>query len=151
MLPIQARVGWTKEWWESEINTDVSQNIIYILNSCNSYVCIMWNFHKYIIFQKLQTGYNFIILEMVHHIPQSSSITIRLFSVISRTLVGESYPSAQMQSVYFTAPADWAKYIFSFLEAVITFTKRQQNSKQQCVILNPSFQEKISWWYSYLL
>ncbi len=34
---------------------------------------------------------------------------MRLFSVISRTLVREgSYPSAEVQSVYSTAPADWA-------------------------------------------
>ena len=45
-------------------------------------------------------------------IPQSFSITgaftIRLFSVISRTLIGESYPSAEKQSVYSTAPTNWA-------------------------------------------
>ena len=35
-------------------------------------------------------------------------LTIRLFSVISRTLMGGSYPSAEVQSVYSTAPADWA-------------------------------------------
>ena len=49
------------------------------------------------------------------------SITIRLFSVISRTLVvvvvvgGGSYPSAEVQSVYSTAPADWASTISSIL------------------------------------
>ena len=38
------------------------------------------------------------------------NLTIRLFSVISRTLVGGGgYPSAEVQSVYSTAPADWAK------------------------------------------
>ena len=35
-------------------------------------------------------------------------LSIRLFSVISRTLFGGSYPSAEVQSVYSTAPADWA-------------------------------------------
>ena len=41
--------------------------------------------------------------------PQSSSITIRLFSVISKTLVGGgSYLSAKMQSEYSAAPVDWA-------------------------------------------
>ena len=37
-------------------------------------------------------------------------LTIRLFSVISRTLVewGGYYPSAEVQSVYSTASADWA-------------------------------------------
>ena len=37
------------------------------------------------------------------------NLTIRLFSVISRILVGGgSYPSAEKQFVYSTAPADWA-------------------------------------------
>ena len=35
----------------------------------------------------------------------------QIFNVISRTLVGGgSYPSAEKQSVYSTAPADWANY-----------------------------------------
>ena len=37
------------------------------------------------------------------------NLTLRLFSVISRTLVGESYPSAEMQLVYSMAPANRAK------------------------------------------
>ena len=36
------------------------------------------------------------------------NFTIRLFSVIYRTLIGRSYPSAEQQLVYSTAPADWA-------------------------------------------
>ena len=36
------------------------------------------------------------------------SSTIRLFNVIIRTFVGETYPSAEIQAVYFTVPADWA-------------------------------------------
>ena len=36
------------------------------------------------------------------------TLTIRLFRVISRTLVRESYRSVEMQSVFSTAPADWA-------------------------------------------
>ena len=39
------------------------------------------------------------------------NLTIRLFRVISRTLIGEvggSYPSAEKHLVYSTAPADWA-------------------------------------------
>ena len=37
------------------------------------------------------------------------NLTMRLLSVISRTLVREgSYPSAEVQSVYSTASADWA-------------------------------------------
>ena len=36
-------------------------------------------------------------------------LTIRLFSVIPRKPIESgSYPSAKMQSVYSTAPADWA-------------------------------------------
>ena len=45
-----------------------------------------------------------------HHSPKLQyywNLTIKLFSVISRTLVGGgSYPSAEMQSVYSTALAD---------------------------------------------
>ena len=37
------------------------------------------------------------------------SPTIRLLNVLSgHSLVGESYLSAEMQSVHYTAPADWA-------------------------------------------
>ena len=43
------------------------------------------------------------------------NLTIRLFSVITRTLVGGgggvSYPSAEVQAVHSTAVADWAKDI----------------------------------------
>ena len=39
------------------------------------------------------------------------NVIIRLFSVISRTLVGGGYPSAEKQSVYSTAPADWAIWV----------------------------------------
>ena len=48
-------------------------------------------------------------LEGVLHIPQSSRITIKLFSVIIRTHVGvgESYPFIEMQSVYSTDSANW--------------------------------------------
>ena len=38
-------------------------------------------------------------------------LTIRLFHVISRTLImGESYPSAEMQLVYPAAPAEWFEW-----------------------------------------
>ena len=44
------------------------------------------------------------------------SLTIRLFNVISKTLVGGwSYPSAEMQSVYSTVPSDWAGRFCFFL------------------------------------
>ena len=45
--------------------------------------------------------------------PQSPALlTIRLFSVISRTLVGGgSYPTAEKLSVYSTAPADWTRSV----------------------------------------
>ena len=36
-------------------------------------------------------------------------LTIRLFSIIYRTLVRGSYPSAEKQSMYCTAPADWTR------------------------------------------
>ena len=49
-------------------------------------------------------------------LPYYWSLTIRLFSIISRTLmvvaVG-SYPSAEMQTVYSTASADWPLFKWS--------------------------------------
>ena len=52
--------------------------------------------------------------EGVLSIPQSYSITgtlpsYCLVSYPGHSLVGWSYPSAEMQSVYSTAPADWAR------------------------------------------
>ena len=42
-------------------------------------------------------------------------LTIRLFNVLSRTLVGVgSYPSAEIKSVYFTAPANWVSRLTDF-------------------------------------
>ena len=38
---------------------------------------------------------------------QAWSLTIRLFRVMSGTLGGRSYPSAEIHSVYYTAPTDW--------------------------------------------
>ena len=41
--------------------------------------------------------------------PQDRNLTIRWFNFISRILIGVgSYPSGEMQSVYSTAPANWA-------------------------------------------
>ena len=39
-------------------------------------------------------------------VPHYWSLTTRLFSVISRTLLRGSYPNVEMQSVYSTAQAD---------------------------------------------
>ena len=52
--------------------------------------------------------------EEVLCISQSSSITEAspsncFVSYIQDTRLGESYPSAEMQSVYSAAPSDWAK------------------------------------------
>ena len=38
------------------------------------------------------------------------NLTIRLFSVISRNSFGGSFPSTEKQSVYSTAPANWANF-----------------------------------------
>ena len=55
--------------------------------------------------------------EEVLHIPQSSSITgtslSDCFMYIQDTRGWGSYPSAKKQSAYSTAPADWAKLLFS--------------------------------------
>ena len=53
-------------------------------------------------------------IEGVHHIPQSSSITGTspsdcLASYLGHSLEGESYFFADMQLLYCTASADWAK------------------------------------------
>ena len=54
--------------------------------------------------------------KVVLHIPQSSSITEASLSdcLVSyqRYSLGESYPSAEMQSMYTSVPADWAKIIW---------------------------------------
>ena len=52
--------------------------------------------------------------EVVHCIPQSSSITGTspsdcLVSYAEHSLAGGSYPSAEKQLVYSTAPTDWEK------------------------------------------
>ena len=54
-----------------------------------------------------------LVLHLVPENPQHSqtqhhwNLTIKLCSVISRTLIGGSYASAEVQSVYSIAPADW--------------------------------------------
>ena len=58
--------------------------------------------------------------EKVYRIPQSSSITGTLpsdclVSYQSYSFDGESYPSAEVQSVYSTAPADWATLLPALL------------------------------------
>ena len=59
--------------------------------------------------------------EGVVRIPQSSSIAGTspsdcLVSYPGHSLGGGSYPSAEVQSVYSTAPADWAKFGVEWLE-----------------------------------
>ena len=41
--------------------------------------------------------------------PALLGVTIRWFNVISRTLIGDLTPHVKTQSVYSTAPADWAE------------------------------------------
>ena len=49
-------------------------------------------------------------------------LNIRLFSVLSRTLIGGSYPSAEVQSVYSTAPADCVRVAKASITIGITVT-----------------------------
>ena len=83
------------------------------LNSIEKYWFIYRNLTSTMTPGQSRTGNNSI--EGVLHIPPKllgCSLIIRWFRVISRTLVGlgeGSYPSAEVQSVYSTAPADWAK------------------------------------------
>ena len=71
---------------------------------------------------------------------QGWSLTIRLFSVIFRATVwGVLPPSAEMKSVYSTAPADWAGFsLFSFLFFLIVYC-----SSNFCVCLR---WRKVSGW-----
>ena len=58
------------------------------------------------------------------------NLTIRLFSVISNTLVGEFYPSAEMQSVNSTAPADWTDLAeYSPMARETGFNQRSSHTK----------------------
>ena len=54
-------------------------------------------------------------------------LTIGLFSVIARTLVVGGYPSAEKQSVYSTAPADWAIEERIFLRCLYLCKSRHIN------------------------
>ena len=61
--------------------------------------------------------------EGILRIPQSSNIpgtspSDCLVSYPGHSLVGGSYPSAEWQSVYFTAPANWAKIYKEILNTV---------------------------------
>ena len=62
--------------------------------------------------------------EGVLRISQSSSITGALLSDCLMSFqgqtLGESYPTAEMQSPYFIAPADWAKVVLSSLRITTT-------------------------------
>ena len=66
------------------------------------------------------------------------NLTIRLFSVIYRTLVGGGcYPSAEIQSVYSTAPVDWAIHRFkcqTVLFQIIQFSISTQFRRQKTVL-----------------
>ena len=82
------------------------------------------------------------------------NLTIRLFSVISRTLVrGESYPSSEVQSVYSIAPADWAmnrllkQILYSQLRAIGRPKFRHKNIKRNLGIINIPLD---NWQYLYL-
>ncbi len=72
------------------------------------------------------------------------NLPIRLFSVISRTLVsgGGSYPSVEVQSVYSTAPADWA--IFFYIENFnLKYTNLWQDPKQLNNLILIRFKTRI--------
>ncbi len=61
--------------------------------------------------------------------PKAPGLTIRLFSIIIRTLFREvSYPSAEVQSVYYTAPTDWT--IHRVTIKIVLFQIIQLSTKQ---------------------
>ena len=57
----------------------------------------------------------------------------RLFCVISRTIIGESYPFAKIQLVYSTTPADWAYFcwVYHCLLGLKKFKASSLQSEQQ--------------------
>ena len=63
---------------------------------------------------KLEPHY---LMQFLYHIQNTKlqhhrNLTLRLFSVIYRTLIGRgSYPSAEVQLMYSTAPGDWTTAI----------------------------------------
>ena len=60
-----------------------------------------------------QSGQGAIGNEDVFHVPQCYLIGALTFDVLmsySGYKLGESYPSAEMQSVYSSTPADWAAF-----------------------------------------
>ena len=59
-----------------------------------------------------------------------------LFSVISRTHIGEkgSYPSAEMQSVYSTALADWAVSRLIMMMIMMLIIDNDDNEENKCVV-----------------
>ena len=57
-----------------------------------------------VLFQTIQFSISTVFFQHI------KSLTIRLFSVISKTLLGESYTFAEVQSGYSAAPADWVLY-----------------------------------------
>ena len=79
------------------IQLDISYSFAHSLNIKQSYLTHRWDPIRY---------YHSGSKQMAKL--QDWSFTIRWFSVISRRLIGVSYPSAEMQSVYSTASADWA-------------------------------------------
>ena len=67
-------------------------------------------------------------------------LTIRLFRIISRTLIrGCSYPSAEKQSVYSTAPADWALWYLNRMKTFLNLKFLEENSTSNVNIKSKSF------------
>ena len=75
----------------------IDRNLIRDYNSGPEWTWERWQWRDTLLLPKLQQYWN---------------LTFRLFSVISTTHVGGSYHSTEMQSVYFTAPADQVKTLF---------------------------------------
>ena len=82
--------------------------------------------------------------EEVLHIPQTSNITgtspsACLVFYPGQTLSGVSYPSAEMQSVYYTAPADWEIFLLCNVVLILTFVFISQTKiKFFTILLNQS-------------
>ena len=80
--------------------------------------------------------------------PKSRSLAFRGFSVISWTLVVGSYSSAEMQSVYSTAPANWANILYRTKYRCIQKKKKKKkktlHTMKYLIFLHKNFQNSTT-------
>ena len=72
------------------------------------------------------------------------NLIIVLFTVISRTLIGRSYPAVEVQSMYSTAPADWATKIW-WMKSSLNNRINNAEVKREFVRIFESSRKKKKW------